>query len=187
MVSSPQKLGVTQSRSQSLRYLCPVLSRCFPCPLVQVLTSTNFTTPKLQKASQSSFKNSNQKKDMPISDLLVVARLWPLTGIFLIKLNWWIQEITWVFCPRANGITFILSLPSVSLLSTLALLSFSVNVLAFLSVGWPALRGLFCMLLTVSYNCHYFTQRETHCTDLQSSYGGLRLRFTNDIGFSIIQ
>ena len=75
MVSSPQKLGVTQSRSQSLRYLCPVLSRCFPCPLVQVLTSTNFTTPKLQKASQSSFKNSNQKKDMPISDLLVVARL----------------------------------------------------------------------------------------------------------------
>ena len=37
-----------------------------------------------------------------------------------------------------------LSLSSVSLLSALALLSFCVNVLAFLSVGWPALRGLFC-------------------------------------------
>ena len=37
-----------------------------------------------------------------------------------------------------------LSPSSVSLLSALALLSFCVNVLAFLSVGWPTLRGLFC-------------------------------------------
>ena len=37
-----------------------------------------------------------------------------------------------------------LSRSSVSLLSTLALLSFSVNVLAFLSVALPAQRGLFC-------------------------------------------
>ena len=37
-----------------------------------------------------------------------------------------------------------LSLSSVLLLSGLALLSFCVNVLAFLSVGWPALRGLNC-------------------------------------------
>ena len=35
-------------------------------------------------------------------------------------------------------------LSSVSLLSALALLSFYVNVLAFLSVGWPAVRGIFC-------------------------------------------
>ena len=37
-----------------------------------------------------------------------------------------------------------LPLSSVSLLSVLALLSFYVNVLAFLSVGWPAVRGTFC-------------------------------------------
>ena len=37
-----------------------------------------------------------------------------------------------------------LSLSSVSMLSALALLSFYVHVLAILSVGWRALRGLFC-------------------------------------------
>ena len=37
-----------------------------------------------------------------------------------------------------------LSLSCISLLSALALLSFCVSVLAFLSVVWPALRGLFC-------------------------------------------
>ena len=55
-----------------------------------------------------------------------------------------------------NGITVILiSLfhLHVSLLSALALLSFCVNVLAFLSVGWLALRGLVCckQCLTITF------------------------------------
>ena len=45
------------------------------------------------------------------------------------------------------------SLSSVSLLSALALMSFCVNVLAFLSVGWLALRGLVCckQCLTITF------------------------------------
>ena len=50
-----------------------------------------------------------------------------------------------------------LSLSSVSLLSALTLLSFCVNVLVFLSVGWPTLRGLVCCQQCLNNYLYFLT------------------------------
>ena len=65
-----------ETRSHAVSFPDPSLPLSSAFALLSLgLTSTNFTIPKLQKASQSSFKDTNQKKDMLISDLLVMARL----------------------------------------------------------------------------------------------------------------
>ena len=98
-------------------------------------------------------KNTNQKKEKPfLSDLLVTAHpelvafsLW-LASSSCALINARMTSLASSSPPESiPSLSYsILSLSSVSLLSALAQLSFSVNVLAFLSVDWPAPRGLFC-------------------------------------------
>ena len=76
-----------------------------------------------------------------------VCDIWPIIGIFLI----WIDECKNISLESSSSPGSMVSLSyssfrrsSVSMLSALALLSFCANVLTILSVGCPAVRGLFC-------------------------------------------
>ena len=76
-----------------------------------------------------------------------VCDIWPIIGIFLI----WIDECKNISLESSSSPWSMVSLSyssfprlSVSMLSALALLSFCVNFLTILSVGCPAVRGLFC-------------------------------------------
>ena len=110
-----------------------------------------YTTLPVQRAVYQ--KNTNQKKERAfLSDLLVTAHpelvafsLW-LASSSCELINARMTSLASSSPPESiPSLSYsILSLSSVSLLSALAQLSFSVNVLAFLSVDWPALRGLFC-------------------------------------------
>ena len=68
-----------------------------------------------------------------------------------------------------------LLLLSVSLLSALAVLSLCVNVLAFLSVGWAALKGLFCCKherLTIALQLLSRPIRKSHGQDHRACHNG---------------
>ena len=100
-----------------------------------------------------SLKNANQKKEKSISDILVMARprsVWYLANHWQTSSSELMNaRMTSLESSSSPGLVISLSysslaLSSVSLLSGLALLSFCVNVLAFLGVGWLALSGLFC-------------------------------------------
>lgn len=99
-------------------------------------------------------KNTNQKRERSISDLLAMAHpervafgLSLASSSFeLINARMTSHDSSSPYPPPIESMASLsyssLSLSPVSLLSALALLSSWVNVLAFLSVGWPALRGL---------------------------------------------
>ena len=111
---------------------------------------TIFTISNTTKSSLSD--STNQKKEKSISDLLVVVRpervafgLSPASCSSESQIN---ARMTSLESPPPESMASLsyssFSLSSVSLLSTIALLSVCVNVLAFLRVSWPAMRGLVC-------------------------------------------
>ena len=97
-------------------------------------------------------KKNNQKKEKSISDLLVMARRKRVA--FSLSLASSSSELmntrmtSLESSPPPESMALMsyssLSLSSFSLLSALALLSFCVSMLAFLSVCWSVLRGFFC-------------------------------------------
>ena len=109
---------------------------------------TIFTISNTTKSSLSD--STNRKKEKSISDLLVIVRPERVAfGLSLAsssesQINARMTSLEsspqsqWHHCHTHH------SLLSVSLLSAIALLSVCVNVLAFLRVSWPAMRGLVC-------------------------------------------
>ena len=100
-------------------------------------------------------KHKSKLKEKSISDLLVMARLDRVALIFGLSLA--ASSSSELMYARMTSLESSsppesmaslsyssLSLSSVSPLSALGLLSFCGDALVFLSVGWPALGGIFC-------------------------------------------
>ena len=130
------------SRFQPFFLIFPII----PLPSLHVIVltlKTIFAIPILQRGFYLKKKNANQKKEESISDLLVMARPERVAfGLSLASsssklLNARMTSLESSAPPESMVLPSYssLSLSSVLLLSTLAILSFCVNVLAFLSVG----------------------------------------------------
>ena len=121
-----------------------------PPPLEAVIFFLDDPPPQKKKSSLSD--STNQKKEKSISDLLVIVR--PERVAFGLSLASSSSEsqinarMTSLESFPPESMTSLscssYSLSSVPLLSAIALLSVCVNVLAFLRVSWPAIRGLVC-------------------------------------------
>ena len=111
---------------------------------------TVFTISNTTKSSLSD--STNQKKEKSISDLLVIVRPERVAfGLSLAssssesQINARMTSLESSPPESMASLSYLsFSLSSVSLLSEIALLSACVNVLAFLRVSWPAMRGLVC-------------------------------------------
>lgn len=92
-------------------------------------------------------KNTNQKREKSISDLLAMARPERVAfGLSLASSSSELMNATMTSLKSSSlpESMALMSYSSLSLLSALALLSFCVNMLAFLSICWSVLRGFFC-------------------------------------------
>ena len=108
---------------------------------------TIFTISNTTKSSLSD--STNQKKEKSISDLLVIVRPERVAfGLSLApssesQINARMTSLESSSPESMASLSYSsFSLSSVSLLLAIALLSVCVNVLAFLRVSWPAMRGL---------------------------------------------